>query len=130
MELRLKSQICHRDLCLQFRQLRTRNCRLSPYHSVDTTGNHRFQKRGKQSLHDQFRSDLRIPKVTAPVMILHGDRDAVIPIASGERLYGLIKSPKRFTRIAGGGHEDLADFGAYETAKAFLQGPQKSGTDP
>lgn len=72
-------------------------------------------------MQDQFRSDLRIPKVTAPVMILHGDRDAVIPIASGERLYGLIKSPKYFTRIAGGGHEDLASFGAYETAKAFLE---------
>jgi len=73
-------------------------------------------------MHDQFRSDLRIPKVTAPVMILHGDRDVVIPIASGERLYSLIKSPKQFTRIAGGGHEDLGLFGAHETAKAFLQG--------
>ena len=32
---------------------------------------------------DQFRSDLRIGKVTAPVLVLHGERDTVVPIASG-----------------------------------------------
>jgi uncharacterized protein len=74
-------------------------------------------------MHDQFRSDLRIAKVTAPVMVLHGDRDAVIPITSGERLFALIKSAKHFARIAGGGHEDLGSFAAYETAKKFLDAP-------
>jgi uncharacterized protein len=74
-------------------------------------------------MHDQFRSDLRIPHVTAPVMILHGDRDPVIPITSAERLFGLIRAPKHFTRIAGGEHEDLGSFGAYETAKKFLNEP-------
>jgi fermentation-respiration switch protein FrsA (DUF1100 family) len=69
---------------------------------------------------DQFRSDLRIAKVTAPVLILHGDRDTVIPIASGERLYELIKGPKRFVRFPGGRHGDLGGQGAVDAAKAFL----------
>jgi fermentation-respiration switch protein FrsA (DUF1100 family) len=69
---------------------------------------------------DQFRSDLRIGKVTAPVLILHGDRDTVVPIALGERLYDLAKSPKRFLRIAGGGHGDLGRFGALDAVKTFL----------
>src|SRR5690349_2810024 len=56
---------------------------------------------------DQFRSDLRIRNVKAPVLIVHGDRDTVIPIESGERLYSLIDGPKRFVRVAGAGHEDL-----------------------
>ena len=56
---------------------------------------------------DQFRSDLRIGKVTAPVLMLHGDRDSVVPIALGERLYALTKAPKRFVRFPGGGHDDL-----------------------
>ena len=55
---------------------------------------------------DQFRSDLRVAKVTAPVLVVHGDRDTVIPISSGQLLYKLITSPKRFVRIAGGGHEN------------------------
>ena len=69
---------------------------------------------------DQFRSDLRIDKVTAPVLIMHGDRDTVVPIASGQALYQLIKSPKRFVRIPGGGHENLGAFGALEAARKFV----------
>jgi fermentation-respiration switch protein FrsA (DUF1100 family) len=69
---------------------------------------------------DQFRSDLRIPKVTAPVLIIHGELDDVVPIESGERLYSLVTSPKRFVRIPGAGHGDLDVHGALEAAKAFL----------
>jgi fermentation-respiration switch protein FrsA (DUF1100 family) len=58
--------------------------------------------------------------VTAPVLIVHGERDAVVPIASGLRLYDLIKGPKRFMRIAGGGHENLGGFGIVEAAKKFV----------
>src|SRR5262245_62543991 len=68
---------------------------------------------------DQFRSDLRIRDVTAPVLIVHGDRDDVIPIGSGEQLYALIAGPKRFQRIPGAGHEDLG-MRAVEAAKTFL----------
>ena len=69
---------------------------------------------------DQFRSDLRIEKVTAPVLVLHGERDTVVPIAFGERLYAMIKSPKRFVRFRDGGHENLGLHGAIAAAKGFL----------
>jgi fermentation-respiration switch protein FrsA (DUF1100 family) len=68
---------------------------------------------------DQFRSDLRISSVTVPVLIVHGDRDGVIPIASGEQLYALAKDPKRFLRVAGAGHEDLG-MRAVEAMRAFV----------
>lgn len=68
---------------------------------------------------DQYRSDLRIGKVTAPVLVLHGDRDDIVPITQGERLYELITAPKRFVRIPGGGHNDLGRR-AVEAAKQFL----------
>jgi fermentation-respiration switch protein FrsA (DUF1100 family) len=71
---------------------------------------------------DKFRSDLRIGNVKAPVLVLHGDRDTVVPLSSGQLLYNLITSPKRFVRIAGGGHEDLGRFGAVETARRFVDG--------
>jgi uncharacterized protein len=74
---------------------------------------------------DQFRSDLRVTKVAAPILVLHGDRDEVVPIASGQRLYQLITSPKRFVRIAGGGHENLGSFGAFEQARTFVQDAPK-----
>jgi fermentation-respiration switch protein FrsA (DUF1100 family) len=69
---------------------------------------------------DQFRSDLRIGRVTAPVLVMHGDRDEVVPFAQGERLYGMINAPKRFVRFVGAGHNDMAANGAVETAKRFI----------
>jgi uncharacterized protein len=68
---------------------------------------------------DQFRSDLRIRNVTVPVLIVHGDRDTVIPIESGERLFALAHEPKRFLRVTGAGHEDLGPR-AIEAMRAFV----------
>ena len=70
---------------------------------------------------DQFRSDLRIAQVKAPVLILHGDSDTVIPMRFGERLYDMITGPKRLVRFAGGGHDNLDDFGASDAALTFLR---------
>ena len=72
---------------------------------------------------DQFRSDLRIGKVTAPVLVMHGDRDGVVPFAFGEQLYAMIKSPKTFVRFPGAGHLDLSAHGANEKAKEFIAAP-------
>jgi len=69
---------------------------------------------------DQFRSDERIGKVTVPVLIMHGTRDSVVPITYGERLYGLIRSPKRFISLANAGHNDHDDHGAAEMVRPFL----------
>lgn len=69
---------------------------------------------------DQFRSDERIGRVTAPVLVLHGERDDIVPIRFGERLYGLIRAPKRFVRISGAGHNDHDEHGAMEVVRTFL----------
>ena len=68
---------------------------------------------------DQFRSDLRAGKVTAPVLVVHGENDTVVPITLGERLCGLIQAPKRFVRVAGAGHNDLGAH-AVAAAKQFI----------
>jgi uncharacterized protein len=69
---------------------------------------------------DQFRSDERIVKVTVPVLVMHGTRDRVVPIAYGERLYGLIRAPKRFLPLPNAGHNDHDDYGAAEKVRPFL----------
>jgi fermentation-respiration switch protein FrsA (DUF1100 family) len=71
---------------------------------------------------DQFRSDLRVGKVTAPVLVVHGEDDTVVPVTLGERLYDLIRAPKRFVRIPGTGHDDLGDR-AVAAAKQFIAAP-------
>ena len=69
---------------------------------------------------DPFRSDQRIARVTAPLLIMHGARDATIPIVFGERLFALAREPKQLVRFPEGGHNDLDDYGAIDTARRFI----------
>ena len=71
---------------------------------------------------DQFRSDERIGKVTAPVLILHGARDRAVPFAMGERLFEETKAPKHIVRFVEGDHEDLDMHGALHAVGRFLAG--------
>jgi hypothetical protein len=69
---------------------------------------------------DQFRSDDRIGKVKAPVLVMHGARDRVVPFRMGERLFALANEPKQFVRFADGGHEDLDRYDHLAAARAFI----------
>jgi uncharacterized protein len=71
---------------------------------------------------DQFRSDERIQNVTAPVLILHGLNDHVVPYAMGERMFDLTKANRHIVRFLEGGHEDLDRFGALHAVGRFLAG--------
>jgi fermentation-respiration switch protein FrsA (DUF1100 family) len=74
-------------------------------------------------LRDQFHSDERIARVTAPLLIMQGERDLTIPIKFGQRLFALGHEPKQFVRFPEGGHDNLGDYGAMETARQFIGGP-------
>lgn len=69
---------------------------------------------------DSFRSDRRIPRVRAPILVLHGERDTIVPIGFAERLFALAGEPKQFVRFARGGHVNLDDHGAMDAVRAFL----------
>jgi hypothetical protein len=65
----------------------------------------------------------KIGRVRAPVLVLHGERDALVPLAQGERLFAAANEPKAFYRIAGAGHNDtfLAGGAGYiEALRRFL----------
>jgi pimeloyl-ACP methyl ester carboxylesterase len=53
-------------------------------------------------------------------MVLHGGRDVTVPIAFGERLFGLIRAPKRFIRLPNAGHAGHDEHGALELVTPFL----------
>jgi fermentation-respiration switch protein FrsA (DUF1100 family) len=71
---------------------------------------------------DQFRSDERIANVTAPVLILHGLNDRVVPYSMGEQMFDLAKGNKHIVRFIDGGHEDLDQYGALHAVGRFLAG--------
>lgn len=69
---------------------------------------------------DQFRSIDIIGRLRAPLLILHGDRDMVIPVTHGERLFAAAPEPKRLVIFTGGQHEDSHLLGGTPELNAFV----------
>ncbi|WP_349238562.1 alpha/beta fold hydrolase [Bosea sp. F3-2] len=69
---------------------------------------------------DQFRSEEVIGRIKAPLLVMHGERDRIIPFAQGKALYELANPPKRFLRFPDGGHEDLPHYGSLAEVRRFL----------
>jgi len=44
---------------------------------------------------------------SGPVLVMHGDRDSVIPFSVGRDLFERLRAPKRFAEIRGGDHNDV-----------------------
>ncbi|MDA1347904.1 MAG: alpha/beta hydrolase [Chloroflexi bacterium] len=75
----------------------------------------------------RFDSLSKIGEVRSPVMVLHGDRDELIPIEVGRELYDAAGEPKRFYTIKGAAHNDTYVVGgeAYFNALAgFIDDPR------
>jgi fermentation-respiration switch protein FrsA (DUF1100 family) len=81
---------------------------------------------------DKYNNERNIRSVTAPVLILHGKQDEVIPVEMGRRVYRAANEPKRIELFAQGAHEDLFEHGAWEKTQTFLAsgGPQMSRVRP
>jgi uncharacterized protein len=48
----------------------------------------------------------KIARLRVPLLVLHGDRDEVVPFAQGRRLFEAAPEPKRFYAIRGASHND------------------------
>jgi uncharacterized protein len=95
----------------------------APFTSTEAVGARRYWYLPVRFLmKDQFHSDTRIAKVTAPLLILHGVHDQTVPYAMGEQLFNLANKPKHIARFLDGGHEDLDQNGALDAVARFLAG--------
>ncbi|ACP25194.1 hypothetical protein NGR_c14210 [Sinorhizobium fredii NGR234] len=75
---------------------------------------------------DPFRSDLRMAKLKQPKLFIHGRRDAIIPLSSGEALYQIAPEPKQMLVYDGSGHNDLWDVRMIGDIIRFLESPNRS----
>ena len=73
-------------------------------------------------LKDQFRSLDRIARIEAPLIVLHGERDGIIPIALAELLYEAAHDPKEFVRLPGVDHVSVLEGGGLLPVRRFLDG--------
>jgi uncharacterized protein len=70
---------------------------------------------------DRFDSLSRIGKVKRPTLILHGERDWVVPVRYGRALLDAAPEPKEGWFAPYAGHEDLARYGSLDVVVAFIE---------
>jgi fermentation-respiration switch protein FrsA (DUF1100 family) len=56
---------------------------------------------------DAYPNVRRIRRLTVPLLVLHGDRDDVVPLSHGQALFEAAPEPKRMHTFPGLGHNDL-----------------------
>lgn len=71
----------------------------------------------------KFDSIEKINNVKAPLLIIHGTRDTIIPAHHGQRLYEKFEGKKTMLLIDGGHHNDLSEFPEFSEGVARFIAP-------
>lgn len=71
---------------------------------VDVAAAHYWMFPARWFLKDQYRTDLAIGEVHAPILFVHGDKDFIVPVESARRLFDLANEPKAFIAVPRAGH--------------------------
>lgn len=70
---------------------------------------------------DQFRSLDRIGAVKAPLLVIHGAADSLIPVEYGKTLFAAANEPKQLVIVARAGHEIIFEEETWDRELAFFQ---------
>lgn len=70
---------------------------------------------------DRFDSTKHIAAVRAPILVLHGADDTVIPLALGQALFEAAPEPKEMAVFKGAGHSDIYAYGAFPRVEDFIR---------
>jgi hypothetical protein len=71
-------------------------------------------------LKDRYDSIRHIRDVHAPIFILHGEADDVVPVEMGRRLFEAANEPKEIKTLPGAGHDDHYKFGSFEIINRWI----------
>ena len=68
----------------------------------------------------------KIGNIKSPVMIVHGDRDDIVPFHMAEQLFEAARDPKRFHAVRGAMHNDVykrGDAAYFRALREFIKDP-------
>lgn len=94
----------------------------APYSSMpDMAQHHYWYVPSRWLVRDRFDSMSRIGKISAPLLVIHGEADTVIPIKFGRRLFDAAPEPKQAHYLPEARHNNLADYGMQSLVVAFIE---------
>jgi uncharacterized protein len=71
----------------------------------------------------------KVPRLRVPLLVIHGERDEIVPLSQGRRVFEAAGGPKRLLVIPGAGHDDVYVMGGeayWRTLREFVETPPGS----
>ncbi|MDR3425115.1 MAG: alpha/beta hydrolase [Alphaproteobacteria bacterium] len=100
----------------------------APYTSIADVGAHQYPLVPVNwLLRDRFDTLGKIKEVHAPLLLLHGEKDQVVPINFGKELFAAAGEPKQAVFLPDAGHNNVYNLKVQEIVLSFLS---KLPTDP
>lgn len=94
----------------------------APYSSAVDVGASRYRWLPvRWTMKDRYESEKLISRVTAPVLIVHGELDRVIPIRFAKKLFEAASQPKEAVWLRDAEHNDLYSKGAFDLIARFIE---------
>jgi uncharacterized protein len=75
----------------------------------------------KRFIFDRYETIAHIAGAKAPVLVLHGEQDPIVPLPMGLQVFDAIPGPKRLVTFAEGRHLDHGRFGSMDVVLRFLK---------
>jgi fermentation-respiration switch protein FrsA (DUF1100 family) len=72
-------------------------------------------------IEDPYDSLSRIDRIGAPLLIVHGEQDRIVPVDQGRHLLAAAQAPKQGVFLPFAGHNDLYHYGSDDIVVAFLE---------
>lgn len=93
----------------------------APFTSIADMAQHRFPFfPARWLVLDRFDNLGKIGRVGLPILVLHGEKDPVTPVAFGRRLFEAAAEPKSLRVLPDAGHVDLFEHGADQAVIEFV----------
>lgn len=94
----------------------------SPFPSIAAVAQHHY---GGLPVHWLLRAEFklidRLPQLSLPTLVIHGDRDDIIPIKFGRQVFEAAKPPKWWYAIAGADHSSTYQVGGNAYFRRFAE---------
>lgn len=97
----------------------------SPFTSVPALFQRLFPLLPSSLTRIKYDSLSKIGHIKVPLLVIHGETDAVVPHSVGKELFAAANEPKRFYPIPGAGHNDtylVAGKSYFDAIREFLSG--------
>ena len=94
----------------------------APYTSIaDIASRHYWYLPAKLLVLDRFDIFSMIKNIKSPLLVIHGEKDNVININFGKKVFKSAPEPKKAIFVKNAGHNNLFEFNIYEKIEQFLE---------